>query len=174
MTDVKIPPLTELEATKPDLETFSYVLEGLRPFQARRQLVIAMTMLYVYRRPITSNRWRLTLFNSKDPKCAIIHRTHGRTGVFIWDDKKCRFVHESVAEGLFPLTDVVRNHFELKDGYIKYSETFFSSEGYTAIMLGHKSIGEAIEEWEKVRPGYVLYKQVPPPATSSQAKQGGG
>jgi hypothetical protein len=154
-----IPSLADIAKQVGDITSFSHVLEGLKAFPARRPVVIAYTLLYVYRARITGNRWRLTLFNSSEPRCGIIHRTYGKTGVFIWDENRGRFFHESVAEGLYPLTDVLKHHFQMGDK-IKYSETFFMTEGYTAIVIGSGEVEKTINAWEVENPGRVLFKKL--------------
>jgi hypothetical protein len=152
-----IPNLETIAKEVGDISFFSHVLEGLRAFPARREVAIAYALLYVYKARVVANRWRVTLFNSKEPRCGIIHRTHGKTGIFIWDDNRSRFFHQSVAEGLYPLTDILRHHFNMGDK-IKYSETFFATEGYTAIVIGSNPIKSAVEAWEYKNPGRVLFK----------------
>jgi hypothetical protein len=172
--EIRIPNLADVAKQMGDITSFAHVLEGLKAFPARRPVVIAYTLVYVYKARISGNRWRLTLFNASEPRCGIIHRTHGKTGVFIWDDNRSRFFHESIADGLYPLTDILRRHFQLGDK-IKYSETFFMTEGYNAIVIGPSIVQNAIEAWEQENPGRVLFKNTqevsgsnPPRPTTSR------
>lgn len=156
--------------------TVSRLLEGQISIAMRRDVLLQNVLVHIlqYHSMVTHNRWRCSAINS-EVKFAVIHRTTGSTGFWIWDEAEAKFVRISDTWDSMTLIDYTIKYFQIPEVLLSevadqdkklvkvsakgpaidtWHRHFFKPHAVTGIVVASKAVIDALDRWEG--PGYFL------------------
>jgi hypothetical protein len=128
-----------------------------------------------YHSMMTGGRWRCTAVNS-ETKFALLHRTTGAVGFWVWDRATARFVRITDIWDSLSLIDYAMKYLSIPEvraslrtnqqnqtevvlegaSQNEWNVEFFQPHAYTGVLLGLDKYKKAVEErWSG--PGILLY-----------------
>jgi hypothetical protein len=164
-------------ATSPlrlDRTLMSRLLEGQLSIGMSDDVLVANILVHVlqYGSLLQNQRWRCTAINS-DTKFALIHRTTGAVGFWVWDDDEARFTRLNDSWDAISLLSYALRYMSIPDVQLvhdkqdprkviglvgpaagPWNRDFFKPRAYTGILLARKEVIDEVERWQG--PGRLL------------------
>jgi len=175
-----------------DRSVMSRLLEGQLSVGMEDVVLVKNVLVHVlqYGSMLQNNRWRCTAINSTT-EFALIHRTTGAVGFWVWDDDDAKFIRVTDTWDAISLLSYALKFMAIPDVRLErdpnntsvitglagpsadsWNKDFFKPHAYTGILLAREEVINAVKEWEG--PGRLLTVEVDKYKGNSRAQSSQG